>query len=633
MLKLFYFAGCNDTQNRLRTDGETRRKHSDHGSFRIQSLTHVLYFYPSFVYLSANLPSMKKIVLACLLVFTALNAFAQCTPNTSYTLPGIYPDTLPTGTVGQAYSTDITFMMPLDTMGYPFTNFQIQTVTLPVGLTWLCSNWSTGCNYDPQANQYGCVNVSGTPLLAGSYNIDVTVIADLSIASGIPVTFQIFMQVLPASTSSSNNGYSMTGYTGCSPITVSFTNNNPGLVSYFWDFGNSNQTTAENPVPQVYNQPGDYIVHYEAYSDTTTSHFYTLTSIGISSIQNSSSVWGYPVDGNPDLFVIVKENGNPVYQSAYFADQFPPVSWTGLNINMNPANSYVLEVWDEDDYEFGFGADDYVGNHTMSLNGCTGCAANISVVDYTVNHVIVPPLPAVITDDTVHVYGFPGTPNIWYDSLNHTLHTDTIQYNLQWYLNGSPLLGSNAPTDTVLISGDYFVIAINSYGCAAFSDTITAIYCDTAWHPAVITANLPQLSTIDTTGNTMQWYLNGNPIAGATSNSVNATLNGVYTLEITNEFGCTFYSWPQLVDVGIAENAMLNLVLYPNPANEEVKIVQEGFGTALAEISDMSGRLIRSETFSGQSATISVADLPMGTYLVKLSAGEKTGISRLIIAR
>lgn len=575
---------------------------------------------------------MKRILLLCVLLLAGGKAFSQCVPNTSYTTPGIYPDTLPSGTVGQAYSTDITFMMPLDTLGYPFLNFQIQTVTLPVGLNWQCNNWSLGCNYDPQVNQYGCVNISGTPLLAGQYNIDVTVIADLSIASGIPVTFQVYMEVLPSTVSSSNNGFSMTGYAGCSPITVNFTNNNPGLLGYYWDFGNNNQSTAENPVPQVYNQPGDYIVHYEAYNDTTTYNFYTLTDIQIVSIQNSTSVWGYPVDGNPDLFVIVKENGTPVYQSSYFADQFPPVSWNGLNINMNPANTYVIEVWDEDDFEFGFGADDYVGNHTMSLNGCNGCAANISVINYTVNHTVVPPSPSVITDDTVHVYGFPGEPNIYFDSLNHVLHTDTIQYTLQWYLNGSPILGSNSPTDTVLISGDYFVVAINSQGCAAFSDTITAVYCDTSWHPTVNYA-APVLSTIDTTGNTMQWYFNGNPIPGATAYAVNAALNGVYTLEVTNAFGCSFFSAPQVVNVGIAENAVNAPFLYPNPAADELYIrIPQGNTASRIEIRDMSGRLVKEQSLQSSSA-VALGEIAPGPYLVYLVMEGKTAVNRLVIAR
>ncbi|MBC7862067.1 MAG: hypothetical protein IAF38_03780, partial [Bacteroidia bacterium] len=173
---------------------------------------------------------MKKILLL-LFVFCGISKMNSqiCTPNTSFTQTGIYPDTLPAGTVGQPYSTDITFVMPLDTQGVSFTNFKILTVSLPVGLSWTCSNFANGCNYNPQVSQYGCVNISGTPLLAGSYPIAVTVLADLTIASGIPVTFNIYMDVLPATSSASNNGFSMMGYEGCSPITVDFVNNNPGL--------------------------------------------------------------------------------------------------------------------------------------------------------------------------------------------------------------------------------------------------------------------------------------------------------------------------------------------------------------------------------------------------------------------
>lgn len=572
--------------------------------------------------------------LLAIIVLAPVAAFAQpCNVNTAYTSPGIYPDTLPTATVGQPYSSDITFVMPLDTSGYDFTNFHILTCTLPVGLTWQCNNFANGCNYDPQVNPYGCVNVSGTPLLAGFYPIDVTVIADLTVATGIPVTFQIYINVVPSTSSSSNNGFSMVGYDGCAPITVNFTNNNPGLLGYSWDFGNANTSTAENPAPQVYTQPGDYIVHYEAYADTTTYNFYTLTSIGISSIQNSTSVWGYPLDGNPDLFVIVKENGTPVYQSGYTADQFPPVSWTGLNINMNPSNTYVLEVWDEDDFEFGFGSDDFVGSHTLSLNGCAGCAANISVVDYTVSHTVVPPTPSVITDDTIHVHGYPGIPNVVWDSLNHVLTTDTIQYNLQWYFNGSPLLGENAPTDTVWNSGDYFVVAVNQWGCATFSDTVYAVWCDTSWHP-MVSAYLTDLSTIDTTNNTMQWYLNGNPIPGQTADTVDAIINGVYTLEVTNQFGCVFYSLPVYVTVGIDEHALNAPALYPNPANETVFVSWMNNGSSsVIQVVDLAGRVVMEQTSAQNQTTLNVSELPQGVYTVMVINGEQNSAARMVIAR
>lgn len=577
---------------------------------------------------------MKKIILLFAIIFCVFEIDAQtCTPNTTYTQTGIYPDTLPSGTVGQAYSADITFVMPLDTQGFNFTNFQIITVSLPVGLNWTCNNFSNGCNYNPQVNQYGCVNITGTPLLAGSYPINVTVIADLTIASGIPVTFQIFMKVLPANSSASNNGFSMNGYEGCSPITVNFLNNNPGLLAYYWNFGNGNQSTLENPVPQVYNQPGDYYVHYEAYNDTTTNNFYTITSISITSIQNSASVWGYPIDANPDLFVVVKENGTTVYQSNFNADTYPVVSWTGLNINMNPASTYVLEVWDEDNSEFGFGANDFVGNHTMSLNGCVGCAANISVVNYNVNHLIIPPSPSVFTNDTVHVYGYPGKPNIYYDSINHTLHTDSIQYNLQWYLNGSPQLGQNAGTDTVFISGDYFVIAVNASGCTTFSDTVTAIYCDPLYRPHVIKTGA-QLSTIDTTGNTMQWYLNGNIMPGETGDILITTANGVYTLQIVNSFGCQFTSLPVTISVGIEEFENLTANVYPNPAENFITIsTPSDFVISKIEILDLSGRVIKSVRANSNSEVVSLSTIADGLYFIDVISGIKTVRKSLVIAR
>jgi len=200
---------------------------------------------------------MKKLLTACLLLFSFFGYSQICTIDYSQTSTGIYPDTLPTGFVGQPYNTDITFVMPLDTMGYDFTNFHIISVSLPVGLSWECNNAATDCNYNPQLSQYGCANISGTPLLAGVYNVDVTVLADLTVLQGYPFTFQIYLEILPNNVTTSNNGFSMVGAAGCSPITVDFTNNNPGLLAYWWDFGNGNLSTLEDPVPQVYNEPGD----------------------------------------------------------------------------------------------------------------------------------------------------------------------------------------------------------------------------------------------------------------------------------------------------------------------------------------------------------------------------------------
>ena len=109
------------------------------------------------------------------------------------------------------------------------------------------------------------------------------------------------MEVLPSNTSVTNTGFSMLGSTGCLPITVNFTNNNPGLLAYEWNFGNGNTSTLENPSPQIYNAIGNHVVSYKAWDNLTTTNVYTLTSVTINTIQNVFS-WGYPTELNPDPY-------------------------------------------------------------------------------------------------------------------------------------------------------------------------------------------------------------------------------------------------------------------------------------------------------------------------------------------
>ena len=102
--------------------------------------------------------------------------------------------------------------------------------------------------------------------------------------------------------------------------TSNFTNNNPGLLVYNWDFGNGQTSTLENPPAQTYNQPGDYVVNYTAYANMDTVDVYTLTDVTIHSITGG---WGPEyipflyTNNKPDPYFIVKENGNLIYQSSF----------------------------------------------------------------------------------------------------------------------------------------------------------------------------------------------------------------------------------------------------------------------------------------------------------------------------
>ena len=59
----------------------------------------------------------KRIIFFILFSISLLSFNAQCSIDYSYAQSGIYPNPFPIAYAGQAYSQDVTFVMPLDTMG------------------------------------------------------------------------------------------------------------------------------------------------------------------------------------------------------------------------------------------------------------------------------------------------------------------------------------------------------------------------------------------------------------------------------------------------------------------------------------------------------------------------------------
>lgn len=111
---------------------------------------------------------MKKLLLAVSLGFTMFTAAnAQCVINTSYTVPGYYPDTiqnLPFAYVGTPYGTDLQFKVKPDTVTqlgtFPILQIAIDSVVgMPAGFSYT-PNPTSGV-FPGGSN--GCVWISGNP--------------------------------------------------------------------------------------------------------------------------------------------------------------------------------------------------------------------------------------------------------------------------------------------------------------------------------------------------------------------------------------------------------------------------------------------------------------------------------------
>ncbi len=115
----------------------------------------------------------------------------------------------------------------------------------------------------------------------------------------------------------------------------------------------------------------------------------------------------------------------------------------------------------------------------------------------------------------------------------------------QWQLNGIDIPGATNPTLDVTDAGTYTVLV--DIGVCSTSDNVLVT------NIAAPTVTLPpdyhfcegntQTLTVDVSPNTgqetYQWYKDGNPIANATTDHIEVTDSGTYSVEVTNSTGCT----------------------------------------------------------------------------------------------
>ncbi|MBL6874800.1 MAG: T9SS type A sorting domain-containing protein [Flavobacteriales bacterium] len=113
---------------------------------------------------------MKQLLLTFLAICIALVSFSQCSPDSSITSPGIFPDeitNLDEAFVGQAYSTQIDVLTPLDTsvslsglnVNVTISNIDLTSITgLPNNFTYACN--PPNCSFP--GGTYACAEIYST---------------------------------------------------------------------------------------------------------------------------------------------------------------------------------------------------------------------------------------------------------------------------------------------------------------------------------------------------------------------------------------------------------------------------------------------------------------------------------------
>lgn len=134
------------------------------------------------------------------------------------------------------------------------------------------------------------------------------------------------------------------------------------------------------------------------------------------------------------------------------------------------------------------------------------------------------------------------------------------------------------------------------------------------------------VTLIATSGVAFQWFLDGEPIAGATAQTHQAAQNGAYTVQVTSAFGCMATSAPySVISTGGADLGHAGIEVYPNPGQAALTVEA---GSALGpetlfELFDMQGRTVFSARGNGgRRMSLAVAEVARGSYLLRVVQGE-----------
>lgn len=202
----------------------------------------------------------------------------------------------------------------------------------------------------------------------------------------------------------------------------------------------------------------------------------------------------------------------------------------------------------------------------------------------------------------------------------------------------STLQSPSIVSTTTSMSGTY-VITVSLPGCSNTS-SINVVIHSLPPNP-VITQSLATLTATPSTGFSYQWYLDGVAIPGATGSSYTATSNGVYTVEISDEIGCTTisdqFSFTSLGN-GYLHKEDNSVLIYPNPSEGHLTIALKDkieSGSTDVYIYNSFGQVVYARTVlvedKNSLVELNLEQLSKGHYTLVVSYDNKSFKQKLVI--
>lgn len=174
-----------------------------------------------------------------------------------------------------------------------------------------------------------------------------------------------------------------------------------------------------------------------------------------------------------------------------------------------------------------------------------------------------------------------------------------------------------------LLEGEQYTFSVTGEQKSAAKDRFS-LWIETGNTPDPVISFADGLLT--TSGKAVQWLLNGNEIAGATSPTLEPEEEGDYQVRVTKG-GCTKTSEKYAFRITSASPGAGEIAVYPNPAREYLKVVGLTSPGTAYRITTVTGTVIQRGTLAADAESIIPTDtLAPGVYMLHLQ--DASGLQR-----
>ena len=422
----------------------------------------------------------------------------------------------------------------------------------------------------------------------------------------------------------------------CDSTVVTFTDNSIDGDEYLWDFGDGNTSNLVNPI-YTYYTPSTYLVSLTV-TDTILGIDSTLIiPIVINSLNSFASISETACDSYtaPDGAIYTTSGiKTAVIPNAAGCDSTITID---LTVNQSSENSISETACDS--YTAPDGAIYTTsGIKTAVIPNAAGCDSTITI-DLTIFN----STSSSITETTCDSYTAPDgaiyttsgiktavIPNA--SGCDSTITIDlTVNQSSENSIIETACDSYTAPDGQVYTtSGIITAIIPNAAGCDStitIDLTINTVDVSVTQNETILTSNA--------TDALYQWLdcLNSySIITGETSQSFNATQNGNYAVQVTQNNCIDTSDCYEVTTFDILESTFSNnITVYPNPTDGILKIdLGENLPDFVVSIIDVNGKLIRQTTYKNTKMFELNLNVQSGIYFLMINSENKKATIRLI---